>query len=708
MLSVELKEEIQAAYSRLLSEKGYKARYCQRLMIADIARILGNVEVNEAGDRLPGPNICVVEAGTGTGKTIAYAIAALPIAKAMGKRLIISTATVALQEQIVYLDLPDIRKHAALDFSFALAKGRRRYLCLSRLDIALQEMGSLNQTMALYDDERFEPEESHRVLYQNMVESLGRGDWDGDRDNWKEEIENPAWSRVSTDHVQCTGKRCSHYDNCFFYRARERIHKVDCIVTNHDLVLADLMMGGGAVLPAPEDVIYIFDEGHHLPEKAGNHFSNFIGLRSTQGWLSQIPAVLTQMVAELEEVGILPGGQGHIEEAVDAALIGLEDMSALLNPLLDEARAEESGSQYRFPMGRVGEEIRELSSELARRFNRLSAYIEGLTASLEDKAVDSVEFDRERNEYWLPVISAMAARVQAGSALWTGYMNEDSPAQPPIARWVSFREGNNQEGLETQLSATPISVSETLAEIFWSRTFAAVITSATLSMAGDFTRFRNKAGISPENLFDALPSPFRFNEQAVLCVPRMSTDPRQSDEHTAEISEMLPQILINETGSLVLFTSWKQMLRVTDDIDPEFAEIILSQGTLSKAEIVSQHKKRVDEGQRSCIFGLASFAEGIDLPGAYCTHVVIAKIPFSVPDDPVGATLSEWVESEGGNSFQEIMIPDAALKMVQACGRLLRTETDVGRVTILDRRLMTQAYGRMLLDALPPFRREIG
>jgi ATP-dependent DNA helicase DinG len=287
-------------------------------------------------------------------------------------------------------------------------------------------------------------------------------------------------------------------------------------------------------------------------------------------------------------------------------------------------------------------------------------------------------------------------------------MKEDSPAQPPIARWVSFREGNNQEGLETQLSATPISVSETLAEIFWSRTFGAVITSATLSMAGDFTRFRNKAGISSENLFDALPSPFRFNEQAVLCVPRMSSDPRQSDEHTAEISEMLPEILMNETGSLVLFTSWKQMLRVTDDIDPEFAEIILSQGTLSKAEIVSQHKKRVDEGLRSCIFGLASFAEGIDLPGAYCSHVVIAKIPFSVPDDPVGATLSEWIESEGGNSFQEIMIPDAALKMVQASGRLLRTETDVGRVTILDRRLMTQAYGRLLLDALPPFRREIG
>lgn len=707
MLTDELKNEIQAAYSRLLSEKGYKARNCQRVMIADIARSLGNVEVDDKGQRLPGPNICVIEAGTGTGKTIAYALAALPIAKAMGKRLIVATATVALQEQIVYLDLPDIRKHAELDFSFVLAKGRRRYLCLSRLDTALQEVGSMNLTLALYDDESYAPEESHRVLYQNMMESLGRGDWDGDRDNWSQEIENSAWFRVSTDHVQCTGRRCSHYDNCFFYRARERIHKVDCIVTNHDLVLADLMMGGGAVLPAPEDAIYIFDEGHHLPEKAGNHFSDFIAVRSTQGWLSQIPATLTQMIAELEVIGTLPGGQAQIEEAANEAMLALEDMNRLISPLQEEARAQENGSQFRFPMGRVGDEIRELSSELASRFNRLGGYITALVASLEERLSDADEFDRERNEYWLPVISAMAARVESGANLWASYMKRDSPGHPPIARWVSFRESSSLDGVETQLSATPISVSETLAELFWSRAFAAVVTSATLSMAGDFTRYRKQSGISADNLFTALPSPFRFNDQAVLRVPKMTSDPRDSDEHTAEICTLLPEILRDETGSLVLFTSWKQMLRVIDDIDRQFAEKVLSQGTLAKAEIMRQHKKRIDEGQSSCIFGLASFAEGIDLPGKYCTHVVVAKIPFSVPDDPVGATLSEWIESEGGNSFQEIMIPDAALKMVQACGRLLRTETDTGRITILDKRLMTQRYGAQLLDALPPFRREL-
>ena len=708
MLSDELKDEIQTAYTRLLSEKGYKARYCQRLMVADIARTVGNVEMDSQGERLEGPNICVVEAGTGTGKTIAYAIAALPIAKAMGKKVVLATATVALQEQIVYLDLPDIRKHAALDFSFALAKGRRRYLCLSRLDLALQELGSENQTLALYDDERFEPEESHRVIYQNMMESLGRGEWDGDRDNWKDEIENPAWFRVSTDHVQCTGRQCSHYQSCFFYKARERIHKVDCVVTNHDLVLADLMMGGGAVLPAPEDSIYIFDEGHHLPEKAGNHFSHFLGIRSTQGWLSQVPATLTQMVAELEQIGILPGGHGQIEEAVNDAIVGIDEMATMLEPLKEDARHDDNGWQFRFPMGIVHPDIRTLSRELAARFSRLSNLVDGLVSSLEDRMTDSDEFEKERCEYWLPVISAMAARMGSGASLWSAYMNEDKAGEPPIARWVTFREATSFEGVEIQLSASPISVSDTLAELLWSRTFAAVITSATLSMGGDFSRFRDKAGIGKDNHFNALPSPFRFSEQAVLAVPTMSSDPREAERHTEEICELLPKILEEDLGSLVLFTSWRQMLKVVDDIDPEFSEKVLAQGTLSKAEIISQHKSRVDAGEASCIFGLASFAEGIDLPGKYCGHVVIAKIPFAVPDDPVGATLSEWIESEGGNSFQEIMIPDAALKMVQACGRLLRTETDVGRITILDRRLVTQRYGARLLDSLPPFRREIG
>ncbi len=148
------------------------------------------------------------------------------------------------------------------------------------------------------------------------------------------------------------------------------------------------------------------------------------------------------------------------------------------------------------------------------------------------------------------------------------------------------------------------------------------------------------------------------------------------------------------------------MLRVLDDVDEDFRKRVLVQGDLAKHEILTRHRKRIDDNESSCIFGLASFAEGVDLPGDYCRHVVIAKLPFSVPDDPVDATLSEWIESRGGNSFYDLMLPNAALRVVQAAGRLLRTETDSGSVSILDRRLLTKPYGKLLINALPPFRRE--
>lgn len=703
MLSDDHKQEIQSAYSRLLESKGYAARYCQRKMIADIANTLGNIETDADGDRTSGGHICVVEAGTGTGKTVAYAVSALPLAKALGKRLVIATATVALQEQIVLKDLPDIAHHTGLDFSFALAKGRRRYLCLARLDQAMQVGQPVNQSLALYDDELFgDTDESQRQLYETMLTRLGRGQWDGDRDSWPEAMDDRAWSRVSTDHVQCTGRKCSHFQNCYFYKARERIGKVDCIVTNQDLVLADLMMGGGAVLPPPEDTIYVFDEGHHLVDKAISHFAHFVQLGATQSWLEQLPATCSQLVAEVGQVGNLPASQAALEDDVAAVVQRLEELARQLEPLREAGEADGSDRRYRFPLGQVDSTLRGVAAEVLDGYRNLSRRIEPLAADLEKRLGEAVDKDTDVLEHWLPVMASTAARLESGAALWQDYAEVDAEGAAPLARWVTF-----QREADITVSASPVEVDRTLNELLWSRCFAAVVTSATLAVAGDFERFRSRAGVGTDNIFDALPSPFDFRSQATLNVPAMDVDPRDADAHTEAITTMLPGILESVTGGLVLFSSWRQMHRVIDDIDTAFRERVLAQGELSKSEIVSQHKARVDAGEPSVIFGLASFAEGVDLPGEYCDHVVIVKIPFAVPDDPVGATLSEWIESRGGNAFSQVMIPDAAIRMVQAAGRLLRTETDRGEITILDRRLVTQRYGNLLLNALPPFRRNL-
>lgn len=185
----------------------------------------------------------------------------------------------------------------------------------------------------------------------------------------------------------------------------------------------------------------------------------------------------------------------------------------------------------------------------------------------------------------------------------------------------------------------------------------------------------------------------------------MDCDPGDSRAHTAELIVRLPDLLDPEAGALVLFSSRRQMLDVGDGVRETLGERLLVQGDYSKQEVVRRHRERVDAGLGSVIFGLASFAEGVDLPGDYCRHVVIAKIPFAVPDSPLEAALAEWFESRGRNAFMEMSVPDAALRLVQASGRLLRTEADTGRVTLMDRRIVTRRYGRAILDSLPPFRR---
>ena len=693
MLNDALKEVIQTAYTELLEQQNFRPRHCQKNMIAEIARTLA--PVNEEPNR-----ICVVEAGTGTGKTIAYALAAIPIARHLKKKVVVATATVALQEQIVYQDLPAIRQHSGLDFSFALAKGRRRYLCLSRLDLALQESGATSQSLALFDEATDDGDFGQ--LFQEMIDRLGKGEWDGDKDNWPEELDNSAWSRVSTDHAQCTQRQCSHYDNCYFYRSRESIHRVDCIVTNQDLVLADLMMGGGAVLPDPEETIYIFDECHHLPDKAGNHFSHGLTLYSNRSWLLQLPTMLDMVKKDIP--GVTGDQVTTLQNQVDHTVQLLDAAAAEMMPLRDNADAVDDGWRRRFEHGRVPANLSQVAAPLADATSRLAGIVERLQSAIENHLESATGAERESAEHWLAVVSATVERILSAAALWQNYAASDH--DPPHARWIRFTAGGQMEGMEIQLASHPVSVAEELSERLWSRCAGAVLTSATVSVGGDFSIYQSKTGISADQSFLSLPSPFRFQEQAVLKIPQMDSDPGDADAHTEELSRLIPVLLADELSALVLFTSWRQMLRVLDDVDEDFRKRVLVQGDLAKHEILTRHRKRIDDNESSCIFGLASFAEGVDLPGDYCRHVVIAKLPFSVPDDPVDATLSEWIESRGGNSFYDLMLPNAALRVVQAAGRLLRTETDSGSVSILDRRLLTKPYGKLLINALPPFRRE--
>lgn len=707
MLSDELKERIREAYAAIQSARTLNPRWGQRQMIATIANTLARIPPPGEEADPEGPAICVVEAGTGTGKTIAYTLAAIPLAQARVKRLVVATATVALQEQFVHKDLPDIRSHSGLAFTSALAKGRRRYVCLSKLDRLLME-GSAGDLLPLYPDELASTAPADALpLYASMLDALGRGEWDGDRDNWPGEMTEVIWLAATSDHSQCSGRRCPNVGQCSFFRAREELQQADVIVANHDLVLADLALGGGAILPAPEDTIYIFDEGHHLPDKALSHFSSFCRLHTTGQWLQESGKQLAQGAKLLAR---LPDGKRLLEslptilEEARASLQVAEQAVAGLFPEPD-GRGSAEGQTLRFPRGEVPDTLAELSARLAGQFDRLQSVLSRLSKQLEE-ALDDAEGDlpREDAESWHLAVGGMLGRAEATLQLWQDFAADAAREDPPRARWVSLLESGGAPGFE--LRCSPILAADLLQEVLWPRAAGVVVTSATLTALSSFERFILHSGVPRDAVFQVVASPFDYT-RAALVVPAMACDPGDAEAHDAALIEGLPGWLDPQEASLVLFSSRRQMQVVHDGVEAVLGERILMQGQASKQELLRQHRERVDAGKGSVLFGLASFAEGVDLPGHYCRHVVIARIPFAVPDSPIEAALAEWVESRGGNAFMEISVPDASLRLLQACGRLLRTEQDMGRVTLLDRRLITRRYGRAILDSLPPFRREL-
>ncbi|MDO8697418.1 MAG: ATP-dependent DNA helicase DinG, partial [Pseudomonas sp.] len=468
MLSTELKSTIQGAYSRFLEAKGLKARYGQRLMIAEVAKALGAISTDEDNRRDGDPAVVVVEAGTGTGKTVAYCLATIPLAKAAGKRLVIATATVALQEQVVHKDLPDILRNSGLNFSFALAKGRGRYLCLSKLDLLLQEGQAQSATAQLFAEEGFsiEVDERSQKLFTQMIEKLAGNHWDGDRDSWSEALEDPDWARLTTDHSQCTNRHCPNFQQCAFYKAREGMSKVDVIVTNHDMVLADLALGGGAVLPDPRDTLYVFDEGHHLPDKAIGHFAHFTRLRSTADWLEQTAKNLTKLLAQHP----LPGDLGRLIEQVPELAREIKTQQQFMFSACEQLADFRAGEdmqgrerpRHRFVGGLVPEHLREMAIELKKGFARLNDLFTRLTELLK-KAMDgevSIGIASHQAEEWYPLFGSLLTRAQGNWELWTAFSTEDPQDNPPMARWLSLAESGAQFDIE--VNASPILAAETL------------------------------------------------------------------------------------------------------------------------------------------------------------------------------------------------------------------------------------------------------
>ena len=710
MLDDALKDTIQSAYRRWLAARGFAPRRGQRQMVAAIARAFADDNVQA--------RVLAVEAGTGTGKTVAYLLAALPVARARGWRLIISTATLALQEQLVGRDLPDLAASSGLGFSFELAKGRGRFLCPQRLRSRLAEGhsvegGALNAD--LFAQELIASQagsadadaavELTSAQLEALLEAFVTRRWDGHRDSWPDALAEQAWRPLTTDHRGCTGSRCPEFRQCPYFAARARIADAEVVVANHDLVLADLALGGGAVLPDPTTSMFVFDEAHHLADKAQQHFALEWRVRGSVAWLDGLNPMLAILQQRL-------GRPPALVAPIDGILGGLPEALALARAveaqvqMLELQRNGEGRSQHRFVDGVVALALAELAGAVA---DALRTLVEPLAEVLRflnsEEGIEAV--GTGGNEQLLGAVGNALRRLEHGIAAMSDLAGAARPAteRAPNARWIAL-EGADPWA-ELVLHSVPVAVDDVLREHLWSRCQGALLTSATLAGLGDFEQLFGQTGLPADTYGLRLASPFDYPNQGALHVPAMRTDGGARDAHTQEIAEQMPELLQCERATLVLFTSWRQLRGVLSALPRRSERMVLCQGELGRTELLARHTAAIDAGKRSAIFGLNSFSEGIDLPGSYCTHVIICKLPFPVPDDPLFASTCEWLMHNGQDPFNTLSVPAAALRLVQACGRLIRSETDRGRITILDRRLVSRRYGRQILEALPPFARFI-
>jgi len=703
-LSDGVKTTIQEGYRSFLRYRELKPRLGQRQMIGAIASALGGVAVDGDGERVGDAPVCVVEAGTGTGKTLGYLLPALPVARAMDKTVVVATGTVSLQSQLIDKDIPELLAATGWNYTFALAKGRGRYLCNIRLELCVDAAATRDSGQFLFEDEMpFGGDAASGEFFRELETALAEGSWDGDRDSWPAAIPDDLWRALTVDRRQCTNNRCRKFQQCAFFRARGELDDVDCIIANHDLVMADLALGGGAILPPPEQTIYIFDEAHRLGDTTLRHFAGNCRVQATVQWLEQVEKGLALAAKTLAADRSLISQLDEVNTAAAAALATLRQAHPLLRATLDD-NLPAGSSHYRFPLGDVGEDNRNLFLVLARNFIKLLAWLEDLSTAVEKKIEGYSEVPRVDLEQFYQGLGAWVARAEAVAALWSQMADRDKEGQPPRARWLTA----DELGQDLVVCVSPISAAELLRTNLWQRCFGAVAASATLRALGSFDRFAATTGLPPHAQTLAVPGAFDFASAGVLAIPDIGADGSDAAAHTQAVITHLATLISGDEGTLVLFSSRRQMETVAAGLETALRRLVLAQGDYAHAEIVRRHKERIDGGEGSVIFGLASFAEGLDLPGSYCQHVIIAKLPFAVPDDPLQAAQAEWLESRGLRPFQAMTLPDASLRLIQACGRLLRTEQDRGRVTILDRRLLTKFYGRQLLDSLPPFRREIG
>jgi ATP-dependent DNA helicase DinG len=595
----------------------------------------------------------IVEAGTGTGKTLAYLVPAIAAAVARGQRVIISTGTKNLQEQLMEKDIPFLQRVLPRKFTAAYMKGRSNYACLQRIKRA--EDSPVLEGLEELD-------------YFDQVKRWARDSQTGDRAELTELPENlPFWRHIDARSETCLGQKCPEYDACFITRMRQRASEADIVIVNHHLFFADLSLRGGEygqVLPDYSAVI--FDEAHQIEDVAAEYFGAQVSSYQIEDLVRDLQLLPVTSVEANRE---LTRTAGRVIRFAENFWMGFR-----------EGRGEEGG---RFPI---------LPGTFARknRAGDVEATALGDAYLGLDGALERMETTLDALRDAPPEVENLVRRIrQLRFDLQFIVAGDDRH----FVYWLERR------GRGAFLRASPIDVSGLLQDKLFERVETAVLTSATLASAGSFSFIRERLGMAETEELVA-PSGYDFENQVVLYLPRRLSDPRSPqwiDEAAAEVVKILRA---TSGRAFVLSTSFAGMNALYERVSREVDFPCFLQGSAAKAGLLEKFRQTPN----AVLFATSSFWQGVDVRGEQLSCVIIDKLPFAVPSDPVVAARQRFIDEQGGTSFYEYSVPQAIISLKQGLGRLIRSATDRGVLAVLDPRLRTKAYGRLFLESLPPCR----